>query len=113
MSNYTVTHSIRGVLKYEYIEVFLEGKPVGELATCPHNDFVWLVSLVVLPGYWRRGIGRILLQELLWKYEGTEIRLRADPYGEGAMELSKLVRFYESFGFVMYDDKNRMMRPAS
>lgn len=74
-----------------------EGEVVGE------EDYVLIEKLWVDPSERGQGKGRELMEsaiaEAQEKYPGLPIRLAALPFGEGAMEVSDLVEYYETMGF--------------
>ena len=94
-------------------DAMVGGRNVGYLTSHPATDGgVWLKGLKVAADCRRQGIARELLEFAIEFYDGQELSLRAKPYAGGVATCGDLQKFYGQYGFVLYDDEGRMMRPA-
>lgn len=66
-------------------------------------DYALIEKVFVPEGERGKGHGRALirqsLKEIQESHPGIDIKLAADPFGENAMDMDDLVKFYESEGF--------------
>ncbi|HZZ98701.1 MAG TPA: N-acetyltransferase [Candidatus Saccharimonadia bacterium] len=72
---------------------FAESKPIGFIASKPVEKYVELQSIVVVPQFQGKGVGKELLSKLIETVDGKEIRLVTHPHNTGA------IIFYLKSGF--------------
>ena len=87
------------IITYLYIK---DNKPVGYGHLDKDDDTVWL-GVAVLPGYYKMGIGNLIVQELLKvarKEQLNEVFLTVDNYNKKAIEL------YNKVGFKVVENFN-------
>jgi ribosomal protein S18 acetylase RimI-like enzyme len=78
----------------------LEGRPIGRLYVDREIDDIRIVDIALLPGFQGRGIGRMLMEEIL--AEGRESRRRVTIHVE---HNNPALRLYERLGFRPIDDR--------
>ena len=93
-------------------DAYLDGKNIGYLTCHKSKDgnYILIKGIYVKKKYRNKGIGTKLLQRALKKYNGKEIRLRARPYKQFSLTTRQLIKFYEKFGFKIYDTQGRMIK---
>lgn len=95
----------RSYPKAEHKIILAVDEPIGRTIIDRKSDELRLVDIALLPGFRNRGIGALLVQQLL--DEGRErqlpIRLQVFKYGDA-------VRFYERLGFRLVEEDGSYLR---
>jgi len=101
-------------LTLDRIDMHIDGKNIGYLTSHPATDGgVWLKGLKVDPEHRGQGYATKLLEHALEKYKDQQLSMRAKPYDDKPVDVEALKRFYQRYGFEVYDDENRMRRIPS
>jgi ribosomal protein S18 acetylase RimI-like enzyme len=79
--------------RFEVIE--LQNNPVGYLEIETNEDHIFLANLMILQQFQGQGIGKIVMQELIKNYPNIQLEVLKVNH--------KAKRFYESFGFTVFD----------
>jgi GNAT superfamily N-acetyltransferase len=84
----------------EYRVIEVDNQPAGRIWTGENEAEIRLLDIALLPEFQNRGIGNLLLQELIERAERAGKPLRHMVF----MLNSDAHRFYERLGFVMIED---------
>lgn len=79
----------------DYRVILADGAPAGRLWTARTAEQIRLLDIALLPEFQNRGVGKLLLRELIEESERARLPLRhmVFQFNEGGM------RFYERLGF--------------
>jgi ribosomal protein S18 acetylase RimI-like enzyme len=95
-----------------YQLVLIDGEPAGRIWTGEDEDQIRLLDIALLPQFQRRGVGTILLKELMKEAASAGKLLRHMVF----VLNNDAHRFYERLGFVIIEDldayKHMEYRPA-
>src|ERR1041384_2297405 len=84
----------------EYKLIQVDGRPAGRVWVGENDDEIRLLDIALLPEFQNRGVGTLLLQELI-----ERARLAHKPLRHMVFMLnSSAHRFYERLGFEMIED---------
>lgn len=84
----------------EFQIILLEDAPIGRLYIHRRVNEIRIMDIVLMPEYRRRGIGSILLNEILKKAEADNL-----PVSIHVERMNPALRLYERLGFRLREDK--------
>jgi ribosomal protein S18 acetylase RimI-like enzyme len=79
--------------RFEVIE--LQNSPIGYLEIETNEDHIFLANLMILQQFQGQGIGKIVMQELIKNHPNILLEVLKVNH--------KAKRFYEGFGFTVFD----------
>jgi GNAT superfamily N-acetyltransferase len=83
-----------------YEVILVDGQPAGRFWTGRDEKQIRLLDIALLPQFQQRGVGTILLKQLIEEARGTNRALRHMVF----VLKNNAHRFYERLGFAMIDD---------
>ena len=81
-------------------EMLIDGEPAGRFWVGEDDEEIRLLDIALLPQFQKRGVGTILLRELMKEADGAGKRLRHMVF----VLNDNAHRFYERLGFVVIED---------
>lgn len=83
----------------------ISNEPIGYLETEQKNDFLFLANLMILKKVQGRGIGKIILEDLLKNNSNIELEV---------LKVNLRAKcFYEDLGFIFFEEKEDVFRMRS
>ena len=83
-----------------YQLILIDGEPAGRFWVGEDDEEIRLLDIALLPQFQKRGVGTILLRELMKEADGAGKRLRHMVF----VLNDNAHRFYERLGFVVIED---------